>query len=101
MIKKGKIDGLVAWFDVEFSKGLEKYVRFTTGPYTTPTHWKQTLFYIDGEYDLEIGDIMQGSIGVRKNRKHPRELDVKLSFNCKDKEGNEINERYIQYFQMT
>jgi protein arginine N-methyltransferase 1 len=49
----GKVDGICAWFDVEFFGGLQKLVTFTTSPFTTSTHWKQTVFYVDGEYDLE------------------------------------------------
>ncbi|CDW77394.1 protein arginine n-methyltransferase [Stylonychia lemnae] len=101
MLKGEKIDGIVTWFDVEFRKGLEKIYRFTTGPFSTQTHWKQTIFYIDGEYDLEVGDELYGSIAVRKNKKHPRELDIKFSFNTRDKFGEQLSERYIQYFQMT
>lgn len=40
MMKTSKIDGLTCWFDVEFERNLTKYVRFTTSPYTTVTHWK-------------------------------------------------------------
>lgn len=53
MMKNHTVDGLVAWFDVEFSEKLVSLVKFTTGPFTTTTHWKQTIFYIDGEYDLD------------------------------------------------
>lgn len=80
----GKVDGICAWFDVEFIERLIKPVTFTTSPYTTSTHWKQTVFYIDGEYDLEQGDELYGSIAIRKNKRHPRELDIKISFNCRD-----------------
>lgn len=91
MLANNKIDGIVCWFDVEFTKNLDKYVRFTTGPYSTLTHWKQT---IDGEYDLEEGDYFYGSIAVRKNKHHPRELDIKISFNCRDVNGVDLSERY-------
>lgn len=101
MSETGKVDGLITWFDVEFERKLSKYVRFTTGPFTTTTHWKQTVFYIDGEYDLEKGDDLYGSIAVRKNKNHPRELDIKISFNCKDSEDKEISEKFTQYFVMT
>ena len=97
----GKVDGLVAWFDVEFTGRLIRPVTFTTSPFTTSTHWKQTVFYVDGDWDLEKGDELYGTIAIRKNKRHPRELDIKVSFNCRDIKGNQINERYVQYFQMT
>jgi type I protein arginine methyltransferase len=82
--KEGRVDGLCAWFDVEFVGRLTNPVSFTTSPYTTSTHWKQTVFYIDGEFDLEKGDELYGSLAIRKNKRHPRELDIKISFNCRD-----------------
>ncbi len=36
----GKVDGIVAWFDVEFVGRLPRAVTFTTSPFTTSTHWK-------------------------------------------------------------
>jgi hypothetical protein len=52
-----KIDFLAVWFDVLFDSGLQNKVEFSTGPYAKlDTHWKQTMFHIDGEYYLEIGD---------------------------------------------
>lgn len=92
---QAKIDGICAWFEVEFTGGLNKTVTFSTGPMTTSTHWKQTIFYIDGEYDMERGDELYGTVAVRKNKKHPRELDVKFSFNCRDREGVAFGEKYV------
>jgi protein arginine N-methyltransferase 1 len=92
---KAKIDGICAWFEAEFAGGLAKEVTFSTGPMSTSTHWKQTIFHIDGEYDLEKGDELYGTIAVRKNKKHPRELDVKFSFNCRDQEGVNFSEPYV------
>ncbi len=81
------VDGLVAWFDVSFKNKLANEVHFTTSPYHTSTHWKQTVFYIDGSYSLEKGDELYGSIAIRKNKRHHRELEMKISFNCKDQNG--------------
>jgi protein arginine N-methyltransferase 1 len=89
------VDGLVAWFDVEFRERLSSVVTFTTSPYNTSTHWKQTIFYIDGSYALDKGDELYGSIAIRKNKKHHRELEMKVSFNCKDPDGVQFDEKCV------
>ncbi len=40
------IHALVAYFDVSFTAG-HKPVSFTTSPRARPTHWKQTVFYLE------------------------------------------------------
>ena len=42
------------------------------------------MFQIEGEFSLEVGDSIEGTFAVRKNRRHPRELDFKLTFVAKD-----------------
>ena len=102
MAKNGKIDALCIWFDVRFDFGLSHKVMFSTGPYgEAETHWKQTIFQIDGEYCLIEGDTLEGTIAVRPNRTHKRELDFKLTFYARDKVGSLISEPYHQYFIMT
>lgn len=91
----GTVDGFVAWFDVEFKERLNSVVTFTTSPYHTSTHWKQTLFYIEGSYELDKDDELHGSIAIRKNKKHPRELEMKISFNCRDPNGTQFDEKCI------
>jgi type I protein arginine methyltransferase len=52
-----KIDSLLVWFDFAFDTGLESKVELSTGPFARlETHWKQTMFWIDGEYHLMVGD---------------------------------------------
>ena len=53
MARDGKIDALCVWFDVKFDFGLENKIKFSTGPMgQAETHWKQSLFQIDGEFAL-------------------------------------------------
>lgn len=76
------ITSMISWFDVNFNKGLESKVAFTTSPYNTSTHWKQTAFYLDEEIqNLSNKDIVFGSISVKKNKNNIREMDIKISFN--------------------
>ena len=102
MYRNGKIDALCVWFDVKFDYGLAHKIMFSTGPLgQVETHWKQTIFQIDGEFSLDKDEILEGTIAIRQNRQHKRELDFRLSFHAKDNQGKLINEPYYQYFIMT
>jgi protein arginine N-methyltransferase 1 len=48
------LHGLIAWFDIFFDK-LPNKVKFTTDPYTRPTHWKQVIFYTTQDIFVEKG----------------------------------------------
>ena len=60
------IHGIVTWFDIVFG-GMKNEVRFSTGPFSEYTHWKQTVFYFDGSYDVGLGDILEGSIACKSS----------------------------------
>lgn len=47
--RSGLVQALVTNFKVEFSKA-HKGVAFSTAPDAPPTHWKQTMFYLDAYY---------------------------------------------------
>ena len=74
-----QVQAIVAWFDCIFSD-LENPVTLTTSPYDPSTHWKQTVFYLDHDLTVKQGDVLKGSIAVRKSRANFRELDVKISY---------------------
>ena len=74
--------GLICWFDCTFSK-LTKQKELSTSPYTKGTHWKQTTFYAEKDITVSRGDVLKGSIAVRKSKTNFRELDVKISYNLK------------------
>lgn len=48
------LTALVGYFDVFFD--LNKPVSFSTGPLATPTHWKQTIFFIDVPIMMKPGE---------------------------------------------
>lgn len=73
------VHGLVAWWDAEFLR-LPNPVTLSTSPYSTATHWKQTLFYTTHDVDVKRGDILKGSIANRKSLTNFRELDIKISY---------------------
>ncbi len=69
---------LVAYFNVEFSKTHTK-LRFSTGPRSKYTHWKQTVFYLNNEMVSNSGDVISGSISVKRNAKNPRDIDIQIT----------------------
>ena len=77
--RRDRVHGLVAWFDTHFSD-LENPVTLSTSPYKKYTHWKQVVFYMDHDLDVEKGDTLKGSIAVRKSKTNFRELDIKISY---------------------
>ena len=50
------------------------------GPFSKNTHWKQVIFYTEKDVYVEKGEVMKGSIAVRKGRTNFRELEIKISF---------------------
>jgi len=73
------IHALIAWFDIEFAGG-HKPVRFSTGPHTKYTHWKQTVFYLKDVLAVKYGEYISGVLENRPNEKNPRDLDIKISY---------------------
>lgn len=70
---------LVAYFDVHFTHGLHP-VSFVTGPHVRPTHWKQTVLYLDKPVPMEKGEVIEGILACRPNRKNPRDLDIAVEY---------------------
>ncbi|KAK1832855.1 HNRNP arginine N-methyltransferase [Podospora conica] len=73
------IHALVAWFDIDFT-ACHKPVRFSTGPHTKYTHWKQTVFYLKDVLTVRAGEKVECSIHNRPNDKNKRDLDIKLQY---------------------
>lgn len=75
------LHGLIVISHLERNKFYFLQVIFIfKGPFYKSTHWKQTLFYLEKSLKAKTGDYLRGSICVRKNKKNPREIDVKLSY---------------------
>jgi type I protein arginine methyltransferase len=77
--RKDRMHGLVGWFEVGFTH-CHKPVTLSTSPKYKSTHWKHTIFYFDPVIEVEAGHHLEGSIAVRYNPIHPRELDIKISY---------------------
>lgn len=79
-------DGTVAMFCISFDIGFthkchkSTSVWFSTGPQSTPTHWKQTLLWLNprARPTLKVGDTINGSLTLRRNADNHRELDLSV-----------------------
>ncbi|XP_043829248.1 protein arginine N-methyltransferase 3 isoform X2 [Dromiciops gliroides] len=72
---------IAGYFDIFFKKNCHKKVLFSTGPHTTQTHWKQTVFLLEKPFSVKAGEALKGKITIQKNRKDPRSLIVTLRLN--------------------
>lgn len=73
------IHALVSWFDIEFS-ACHKPIRFSTGPHTKYTHWKQTVFYFKDVLTVQQGEEVRCKLQVKPNSKNRRDLDIDLAY---------------------
>ncbi|KAM8705796.1 hypothetical protein ACLKA7_010142 [Drosophila subpalustris] len=72
----GKLGAFVGYFDTLFE--LESRAMFSTSPEETPTHWKQTVFFIDQPQAVQKGDVIRGKISSRRHQGDVRALRVDI-----------------------
>jgi protein arginine N-methyltransferase 3 len=70
------LTAVIGYFDTFFE--LEKPVMFSTGPQSTPTHWKQTVFYLPEKIPVVKGQRMQGRIVCKRMVTDARSIKVSL-----------------------
>jgi type I protein arginine methyltransferase len=90
------VHAIIAWFDIEFSAG-HKPVRFSTGPHTKYTHWKQTVFYLQHVLAVKQGEYVSGALENRPNAKNPRDLDIKITYSLEADEEARFIEGQAEY----
>lgn len=73
------VHAFVAYFDIEFTK-CHRPVVFATGPDSTYTHWKQTVFYLHETITINDGESIKGHISVAPNANNPRDLDIAMKY---------------------
>ncbi|XP_061431306.1 LOW QUALITY PROTEIN: protein arginine N-methyltransferase 2-like [Lethenteron reissneri] len=75
--KAGPMHGFAAWFSTEFKcPDSNPSIILDTGPMTTATHWKQTLFMLDSPVAVTPGDVVAGSVALRRNPVWRRHMSV-------------------------
>lgn len=90
------IHALIAWFDIEFS-ACHKPVRFSTGPHTKYTHWKQTVFYLKEVLTVEAGETVQGVLACKPNGSNRRDLDIGINYKMLTDDPNRQAEGLTEY----
>ncbi|KAG9248786.1 S-adenosyl-L-methionine-dependent methyltransferase [Calycina marina] len=73
------VHALTAWFDIDFT-ACHKPIRFSTGPHTKYTHWKQTVFYLREVLTVQQGEQIRGVLDNKPNEKNKRDLDIKIQY---------------------
>ncbi|XP_028399544.1 protein arginine N-methyltransferase 3-like [Dendronephthya gigantea] len=77
-LRDGNLNIIVGYFDIMFEENCTEKISFSTHPTSPPTHWKQTLFYLESPLALRKDELIDGTLQCRKNRKDPRSLDIVL-----------------------
>ncbi|KAI0851463.1 protein arginine N-methyltransferase 1 [Daldinia vernicosa] len=90
------IHALVAWFDIDFT-ACHKPVRFSTGPHTKYTHWKQTVFYLNQVLTVQQGEEISFKLDVRPNDKNRRDLDIKIDYLLETQDSTRRAEGTCEY----
>ena len=81
------IHALVAWFDIDFT-ACHKTIRFSTGPHTKYTHWKQTVFYFKDVLTVQTGEEVSCVLQVKPNSKNRRDLDIDIDYSFETDDAN-------------
>ncbi|KAM7434048.1 Protein arginine N-methyltransferase 3 [Porites harrisoni] len=76
--KDSQCSAFVTYFDIFFEKNCDEKVNFSTSPSHPPTHWKQTVFYLEHPIKVIQGQILEGFLACTKNSKDPRSLDISI-----------------------
>jgi len=90
------IHALIAWFDIEFS-ACHKPVRFSTGPHTRYTHWKQTVFYLADVLTVEAGETVQGMLSCKPTQANRRDLDIGIDYRTETGDVHRKAEGHCEY----
>ena len=73
------IHALIAWFDIDFN-ACHKPVKFSTGPHSKYTHWKQTVFYLREVLTVKDGEEISGWLTSKPTKQNKRDLDVTIEY---------------------
>ena len=71
------LTALVGYFDTFFD--LTSPVSFSTGPAATPTHWKQTVFYLPHRLPVTADQVLNCRIVCKRMKSDARALKVALT----------------------
>jgi len=72
------LTAIVGYFDTYFNLPTNQ-VMFSTGPNATPTHWKQTIFYLPSRLPVKSGQQLACNILCKRMKTDSRALKVALT----------------------
>jgi len=72
------LTAIVGYFDTYFNLPTSQ-VMFSTGPNATPTHWKQTIFYLPSRLPVKSGQQLACNILCKRMKTDSRALKVALT----------------------
>jgi len=78
----------------------ERITSFSTGPSSTPTHWKQTLFMLREPFMVSEGSVINGVFYCKKNRTNTRELDVEIHYSIEENAESHPSDTIVQIFRV-
>ena len=90
------VHAIIAWFDIEFS-ACHKPIRFSTGPHTKYTHWKQTVFYLTDVLTVKAGEIVSGALSSKPNSENRRDLDITIQWRLDTEDDGRENIGTAEY----
>jgi len=78
--KTSEMNGFLLYFDVFFERGCEEPISFSTGPFSTFTHWGHAILPFEEVIKVEQNDIIEGKITIEplKSRKFTIEIQFKI-----------------------
>jgi protein arginine N-methyltransferase 1 len=86
------IHAFLAWFDISF-ECTHKKVRFSTGPHSPYTHWKQTVFYTPSTLTVNAGSKVIGRLSCSPNARNNRDLDIGITYRTE----SDTKENHVQF----
>ncbi|KAL8856747.1 MAG: hypothetical protein Q9178_006705 [Gyalolechia marmorata] len=90
------IHALIAWFDIEFT-ACHKPIKFSTGPHTKYTHWKQTVFYLREVLTVEENEQVHGVLSSKANAIKKRDLDIEITYRLETDNPSRTAEGRCEY----
>ncbi|CAA7260617.1 unnamed protein product [Cyclocybe aegerita] len=83
------VHAFLAWFDISF-ECTHKKVKFSTGPHSTYTHWKQTVFYTSSTLPVHENDRIVGHLSCAPNSRNNRDLDITIKYKLESDEQEAV-----------
>lgn len=94
--RQGLLNGLVVWFDVEFTHGSAPVV-LSTSPFAPSTHWKQSCFDLNDRIPVFAGDEVHCRFWLRRNKDNFRFIDVKVELRAQNALGAHFHKQFFLF----